>query len=61
MFPIFFDYLDKGMYIIRHSYRVSHTGTYTVGTACIQNAYAPDFVAQTGAEKVTVIHVTMNE
>lgn len=49
------------MYIIRHSYRVSHTGTYTVGTACIQNAYAPDFVAQTGAEKVTVIHVTMNE
>lgn len=57
----FFDYLDKGMYIIRHSYRVSHTGTYTVGTACIQNAYAPDFVAQTGAEKVTVIHVTMNE
>ncbi len=51
----FFDYLDKGVYIIRHSYQVSRTGTYTTGTACIQNAYAPDFVSQTGSEKVKVL------
>lgn len=51
----FFDYLDKGVYIIRHSYQVSRTGTYTTGTACIQNAYAPDFVSQTGSEKVHIL------
>lgn len=51
----FFDYLDKGVYVIRHSYQVSHTGIYTTGSACIQNAYAPNLAAQTGAEKITAI------
>lgn len=40
----FFERLNKGVYVLEHSYRVVRRGHYEVGLATIRNVYAPEFV-----------------
>lgn len=50
----YFDSLNKGVYVLEHSYRVSRAGTYESGLAVIQSAYAPEYAAHSASVKVNV-------
>ncbi len=41
----FFDHLNKGVYILEHSYRIARGGVYETGVATIQCAYAPEYAS----------------
>lgn len=50
----FFDNLQKGTYVLTHSFYVTRSGEYTGGIATLQSAYAPEFVARSASVKVKV-------
>lgn len=50
----FFDSLGKGVYVLEHSYRVSRAGTYEVGLATMQCAYAPEYASHSASATVNV-------
>ncbi|MDL2211030.1 alpha-2-macroglobulin [Bacteroides sp. OttesenSCG-928-M17] len=50
----FFNSLNKGVYVLESSYRVSRTGTYEGGLAVIQSAYAPEYASHSSSSKITV-------
>lgn len=50
----FFDHLGKGVYVLDHSYRVTHGGTYETGLATIQCAYAPEYVSHSTGGTIVV-------
>ncbi|NDV65555.1 alpha-2-macroglobulin family protein [Bacteroides sp. 224] len=50
----FFDSLNKGVYVLEYSYRVSRTGTYESGLATIQSAYAPEYASHSGSVRVLI-------
>ena len=45
----FFDHLGKGVYVLEHSYCITHSGVYQMGLATLQCAYAPELVSHSGA------------
>lgn len=50
----FFPQLNKGSYVFEYSLWVSRAGTYTGGTASLQCLYAPEFVAHSVGESMSV-------
>jgi uncharacterized protein YfaS (alpha-2-macroglobulin family) len=50
----FFDTLNKGVYVLEYAYRVSRAGTYAVGSATLQSAYAPEYVGHSTSMRVEV-------
>lgn len=50
----FFDRLNKGVYVLEHSYRVARKGTYQAGIATLQCAYAPEFASHSAAAVLQV-------
>lgn len=48
----FFHSLNKGVYVLEYSYRVSRKGTYEAGLAIIQSAYAPEYASHSASVKV---------
>lgn len=50
----YFDSLTKGVYVLEHSCRISHTGTYESGLAVIQSAYAPEYASHSASVKVHI-------
>lgn len=50
----FFDHLEKGVYILEYSYRVSRAGTYETGLATMQCAYAPEYASHSSSMTVEV-------
>lgn len=50
----FFDRMAKGRHIIETEYFVGREGTYDTGTCTVQCAYAPEFKATTGGEKLEI-------
>lgn len=50
----FFDHLDKGVYVLEHSYRIARGGTYQVGLATIQCAYAPEYASHSAGGTVAI-------
>lgn len=51
---LFFDGLDKGVFVVETSYRVTRAGTYEMGLATLQSAYAPEFVTHSTSAKIVV-------
>jgi hypothetical protein len=50
----FIDYLPKGTYTIEYEVSVDRAGTYRMGTASVQSAYAPEFESHTEGGTMTV-------
>lgn len=50
----FFDFLPKGVHVLEHAYRMVRAGTYEVGLASIQCAYAPEFAAHSSTSRVVI-------
>lgn len=50
----FFDHLGKGVYVLEHSYRVARGGTYAIGLATVQCAYAPEYASHSTGGSVTI-------
>jgi len=50
----FFSFLPKGTYVFEYEMWVNAAGDYNSGIASVQCQYAPEFVAHTGGEKLTV-------
>ncbi|MCD7898501.1 MAG: MG2 domain-containing protein [Bacteroides sp.] len=50
----FFDSLNKGVYVLEYSYRVSRAGTYESGLAVMQSAYAPEYASHSASMKVNI-------
>lgn len=50
----FFDHLDKGVYILEHSYRIARGGTYETGLATLQSAYAPEYASHSAGGTVVI-------
>ena len=50
----FFDHLGKGVYVLEHSYRVAHGGTYETGLATVQCAYAPEYASHSAGGTVII-------
>lgn len=50
----FFDHLGKGLYVLDHSYRITHGGTYETGLATIQCAYAPEYASHSTGGTIVV-------
>lgn len=50
----FFDHLDKGVYVLEHSYRIARGGTYETGLATIQCAYAPEYASHSAGGTVVI-------
>lgn len=50
----FFDALGKGVYVLESRYRISRAGTYQVGIASMQCAYAPEYVSHSSGMTIEV-------
>jgi len=50
----FFSYLPKGTYVFEYELWANSAGTYTSGIASLQCQYAPEFVSQTGGERIEI-------
>ena len=50
----FIDYLPKGTYTIEYEVSVDRAGTYRMGTASVQSAYAPEFESHPEGGTMTV-------
>ena len=50
----FFDALGKGIYVLESRYRISRAGTYQVGVASMQCAYAPEYVSHSSGMTIEV-------
>jgi hypothetical protein len=50
----YFDALDKGVYVLEHSYRVDRTGSYESGAATVQSAYAPEYASHAPSVKLII-------
>ena len=50
----FFDALGKGVYVLESRYRISRAGTYQVGLASMQCAYAPEYVSHSSGMTIVV-------
>ena len=50
----FFDALGKGVYVLESRYRISRAGTYQVGIASMQCAYAPEYVTHSSGMTIEV-------
>jgi hypothetical protein len=50
----FFSFLPKGTYVFEYEMWVNASGDYSSGIASVQCQYAPEFVAHTGGEKLSV-------
>jgi hypothetical protein len=51
---MFFSSLPKGTLTFDHEMRIARKGKYTMGTAIVQSAYAPDFTAHTNSVVIMV-------
>lgn len=50
----FFDGLGKGVYVLESRYRIARAGTYQVGLAQMQCAYAPEFTSHSSGLSLVV-------
>ena len=50
----FISYLQKGTYIFEYPVFITHTGTFSMGTANIQCMYAPEFTSHSEGMKIVV-------
>ena len=51
----FFDALGKGVYVLESRYRVARAGSYQVGLASMQCAYAPEFTTHSSGLTIEVV------
>lgn len=50
----FIDKLTKGVHVIEYTVYIDRKGTYQQGTASVQSAYAPEWIARINGETLTV-------
>ena len=51
----FFDALGKGVYVLESRYRIARAGSYQVGLASMQCAYAPEFSTHSSGLTIEVV------
>ena len=51
----FFDALGKGVYVLESRYRIARAGSYQVGLASMQCAYAPEFTTHSSGMTIEVV------
>jgi hypothetical protein len=51
---LFFDYINKGTYVIEYDIRVNNSGEFSNGITTIQSMYAPEFASHTKGIRVKV-------
>lgn len=50
----FFERLNKGAYVLEHSYRIARGGTYETGLATVQCLYAPEYAAHSTGGTISI-------
>ncbi|OXB16043.1 alpha-2-macroglobulin family protein [Flavobacterium reichenbachii] len=51
---LFFDYINKGTYVLEYDIRVNNSGEFSNGITTIQSMYAPEFTSHTKGIRVKV-------
>ncbi len=51
---LFFDYINKGTYVIEYDIRVNNSGEFSNGITTIESMYAPEFASHTKGIRVKV-------
>jgi len=51
---LFFDYINKGTYVLEYDIRVNNSGEFSNGITTIQSMYAPEFSSHTKGIRVKV-------